>query len=319
MVDVHALIDVVFSGASNLHDVEEVLKSIPAQWLNARPNSLTPLMRAVQGGHAPLVAMLLDAQADLNITDSKGVTPLHMATFGGNREILQSLIEERADVNVRDRHGQTPFFFAPTSAVCQQLAVARANVHALNSKGQTPLHLAGFSGLNEVVFWLMANMKQEIIDQQDKHGRTAAYCAQSRRHLSTVTLLHTHGADLTKTPTSGTCSHLSSSRSRPTSSPGYRIKPLSMESGAVDFVSCAAFCADSLQKKGAEDFGRQDEILAQKRFASDMRRIASDMKRPLSAASVRQRDEKESIFVKQTSVFLESRQQRPGSAIALRR
>lgn len=171
--------------------------------IDAVRDSLTPLSRGVQAQHHELVSLLLDRKADFNRTDSKGVHPVHMAVFGGNQDIIRQLICAKVDVNSQDRHGQTPLFFAPCKEICQQLSAASANVHALNSKGQSPLHLAAFAGLSSVVSWLVVNMKQGAIDQQDKHGRTALYCAMRRQQLETVTLLHEYGADLTLRPSKG--------------------------------------------------------------------------------------------------------------------
>lgn len=176
VTDVHTAVDRLLSGAGSLQDVAQSLSN--NGWsIDAVRDSLTPLSRGVQAQHHELVSLLLDRKADFNRTDSKGVHPVHMAVFGGNQDIIRQLICAKVDVNSQDRHGQTPLFFAPCKEICQQLSAASANVHALNSKGQSPLHLAAFAGLSSVVSWLVVNMKQGAIDQQDKHGRTALYCA----------------------------------------------------------------------------------------------------------------------------------------------
>jgi len=108
-----------------------------------------------------------------------------------------------------------PSFFARSREVCQQLSVAGANVHALNCKGQSSLHLAAYAGLEDVVSWLVANMKGVVINQQDKRGRTALYCALKSQKLSTVTILHEHGADLTLKPSKYSATS-TPARSRPT-------------------------------------------------------------------------------------------------------
>jgi ankyrin repeat protein len=116
--------------------------------------------------------------------------------------MVQLLINAKANVNKQDRHGQTPLFFAPNAEVCLQLGAASANVHALNRKGQTPLHLAAHAGFNDVVRWLVPNMSKEAMDQKDKHGRSAIYCAMRRQKMSTVSLMHESGARIER-PNSG--------------------------------------------------------------------------------------------------------------------
>jgi len=248
MIDVHALLDDVLSCCSTeLQDVEDAL-SIDGQCVNSTPQSLTTLMHAVQEQNVELVSQLLRSNADPNIGDSKGVTPLHVAAFVGNYDIQQSLIMSSANANAQDKHGQTPLFFAHGREVCQQLSVAGANLHALNRKGQSPLHLAAYAGLDNVVSWLVANMKQGVINQQDKHGRTAVYCALKNQKLSTVTILHEHGADLTLQPSKYSATS-TPGRGRPTTADRRRRRPASAAQVVVG--SSSASTSASLRPESA--------------------------------------------------------------------
>jgi ankyrin repeat protein len=82
--------------------------------INARDkDGSTPLHCAVWKGHAPVVAVLLEAGADVNATnenDHWGTTPLHAAAHANQAAIAQLLIDHGADVNSRDREGRTPMF-----------------------------------------------------------------------------------------------------------------------------------------------------------------------------------------------------------------
>jgi hypothetical protein len=60
--------------------------------------------------------MLIDGDADLNITDRKGCTPLHVACTSvstnrmreGSLEVMRVLILAGADTQVRDSQGRLP-------------------------------------------------------------------------------------------------------------------------------------------------------------------------------------------------------------------
>jgi len=77
----------------------------------------TPLHLAAHGGHAQVVALLLDAGADAEThggydPPAWGATPLHLAAKEGHAEVVTLLIETGADVESWARFGDTPAAFA---------------------------------------------------------------------------------------------------------------------------------------------------------------------------------------------------------------
>ncbi|CAL1172827.1 unnamed protein product [Cladocopium goreaui] len=125
-----------------------------------------------------MARLLLQARADPNDRDAKGVCVLHSASFDGLGDLCQSLLKARADANAADQHGQTAFFFAPSSKVCDVLLEGKADVNAVNQKGQSALHLASRAGLSEVLHWMAPRVSHEVMELRDVHGATAAYYAR---------------------------------------------------------------------------------------------------------------------------------------------
>lgn len=71
----------------------------------------TPLHCATWKGHPDVVALLLEAGADVNAqnqNDHWGTTPLHAAAHANQVAIAQMLIDHGADLNARDLTGQPP-------------------------------------------------------------------------------------------------------------------------------------------------------------------------------------------------------------------
>ncbi len=68
----------------------------------------TPLITAVTFGKKEIAKTLIDAGADLTITNNDGSTPLHAAAFFCRVEIVQMLIDAHADKTLRNNFGATP-------------------------------------------------------------------------------------------------------------------------------------------------------------------------------------------------------------------
>ena len=68
----------------------------------------TALSSAALFGHTQIIALLLEAGADINAKNRDGGTALHNAAFLGQYEAAKLLLENGADVNIRNGDGGTP-------------------------------------------------------------------------------------------------------------------------------------------------------------------------------------------------------------------
>lgn len=69
------------------------------------------LHEAAHGGHAEVVSALLNAGANVHLTNHKGSTPLHFACFSEHADsetIVRQLLTAGADANASDHTGMTP-------------------------------------------------------------------------------------------------------------------------------------------------------------------------------------------------------------------
>ena len=78
----------------------------------AGQNGWTPLLHAIHKHQNASVAALLDAGADVNRGDDKGVTPLMMAAGYGYDDTVQLLLERHADPTVKRPNGETALDWA---------------------------------------------------------------------------------------------------------------------------------------------------------------------------------------------------------------
>jgi len=72
-------------------------------------NGKTVLHYAAQGGHADLVAVLIQAGASVDSANSAGETPLHYASAMGHEEVVRVLLDHHASAVVVDSGSNTPW------------------------------------------------------------------------------------------------------------------------------------------------------------------------------------------------------------------
>jgi serine/threonine-protein phosphatase 6 regulatory ankyrin repeat subunit B len=124
----------------------------------------TALMIATHEGHAKVVKLLLDKDADVNATrTTDGVTALWIASHKGHPEIVKLLLAAKADVNAKK-----------------------------TTDGETPLWIASHEGHAEVVKLLLAAKADFTIKAKD--GKTALWIAKHEGHKEVVKLLEKAGA-----------------------------------------------------------------------------------------------------------------------------
>lgn len=109
----------------------------------------TALALACEEGRCGVVKLLLDAGADIELRDVWG--PLHVAAMNGRVDVTKQLIDAGADVNVRGfgalpdlREGWTPLHIASNSGHCDCLKIllaAGADPNILDLRGRHALHV----------------------------------------------------------------------------------------------------------------------------------------------------------------------------------
>ncbi len=96
---------------SRVNDWERQVTAEPR--MQARPSGgFTPLLYAARSGCTDCAGALLDAGADINLTDPDRVTPLLLATTNLGFDTAALLVKRGADVNKWDAWGRAPLYAA---------------------------------------------------------------------------------------------------------------------------------------------------------------------------------------------------------------
>ncbi len=145
--------------------VEELLLARPDFYTDRTPDGLLPLTQAIRFRDEALVGAFVNAGCDLNVTEGLLLTPLQLAIETGHIPTINALLKGGCQMNAS--------LGLPT--------------------GATPLMLAVCKGRPDIVKALIDNGC--LLDQFDRHGRTALYLAVKHGYLQCVHMLLRAGAD----------------------------------------------------------------------------------------------------------------------------
>lgn len=155
------------------------------------PDSLgrTPLLHACRKEKLLAATALLEAGADVTVTDNVGFTVLHHVIAANSKPLLSLLTQflgERMPWNIRDnKNGNTPLHVAVSSGLqmmtCELLARPEVSLRAKNDTGQTPLHIVSLRGDAP----MMENMLAEIKKRQMALDGLRDHDGQTALHLTT--------------------------------------------------------------------------------------------------------------------------------------
>lgn len=155
-----------------------------------------PIIEAARGGHASIVRLLLDHNANIHVRDRSNKTALMMAATYGHTRIVRMLLENGADVNAHDTNGDTALIYAAChgyTAIVRMLLVKGANVNARCDQGTTALIETVLNGYLDVARLLL--LFNADVNVQDSSSRTALMEAAIYGYTEIVMLLLGAGAD----------------------------------------------------------------------------------------------------------------------------
>lgn len=159
MADIDALIEAVKVG--DVDRVKALVETAPALAGARLSSGESPVMAALYRGHHQVIAVLLDAGADIDIFAAAAI---------GRIDALRRVLDDGGAVNVYAYDGWTPLhlaaFFGQIDAA-RALLGAGADVQAVsrNALTNTPLHAATAGKHSEVALLLLKNgAKGDVMD-----------------------------------------------------------------------------------------------------------------------------------------------------------
>ena len=189
--------------ALKLRDVAQVRSLLAAGAdANEKVRGDYPLNIAATIGPAEMVALLLEAGANLEQPGREGFYPLHNAVIFGGKDIVALLIQKGAVVDAKEKWGRTPLLsFAATGGsnieIAKMLLAAGADPGSKSAKeddSYAALHYAAETGNLKLAELLIA--AKADVNYRDPDGDAALHFAIETDRLEIVRLLIAHGADV---------------------------------------------------------------------------------------------------------------------------
>ncbi|XP_074135636.1 LOW QUALITY PROTEIN: caskin-1 [Sminthopsis crassicaudata] len=180
------------------------------------PDGFSALHHAALNGNTELIALLLEAQAAVDIKDNKGMRPLHYAAWQGRKEPMKLVLKAGSAVNVPSDEGHIPLHLAAQHGhydVSEMLLQHQSNPCIVDNSGKTPLDLAcEFGRVGVVQLLLSSNMCAALLeprpgDATDPNGTSPLHLAAKNGHIDIIRLLLQAGIDINRQTKSGTALH----------------------------------------------------------------------------------------------------------------
>ncbi|XP_062447873.1 caskin-2 isoform X4 [Rhea pennata] len=179
-------------------------------------DGFSALHHAALGGSLDLIALLLDAQATVDIKDSNGMRPLHYAAWQGRVEPVRVLLRASASVNMASLDGQIPLHLSAQYGhyeVSEMLLQHQSNPCLVNKAKKTPLDLACEFGRLKVAQLLLnshlcvALLEGQSKDATDPNYTTPLHLAAKNGHKEIIRQLLKAGIEINKQTKTGTALH----------------------------------------------------------------------------------------------------------------
>ncbi|MGH7143690.1 MAG: ankyrin repeat domain-containing protein [Planctomycetota bacterium] len=160
----------------------------------------TPVWMAVWKSRPAALRQLLAWGADPRLADEEGLAPIHLAALADPThapELLALLLDAGADLERPARGALTALHFAARDGLlpaARLLLDRHANINARTLARETPLHWALYEGQEEMALFLLQN--GAALDAQDAHGDTALHEAARFEYEAVARALCQKGAPL---------------------------------------------------------------------------------------------------------------------------
>ncbi len=167
--------------------------------VSERPKGgLTPLLFAAREGALASVRVLIDAKADLNVTEPGGTNALVIAIINAHYDVAAMLLNAGADPNIADKHGRTALYAATDMSSVEPSGTRPPPKESDENTAIDVMRIALERGANPNARLTSAVPGRSVSDDPDsvlRAGTTPFIRAAKTGDVAAMKLLLGHGAD----------------------------------------------------------------------------------------------------------------------------
>lgn len=190
------------------HRCDPLARTVPTKTHAHAGHSALHLAAGI-GALAVCTQLLARAPALRDAPDDNGATPLHASASGGHAAVIAALLDAGADLSARDTYGETALSRAARAGSLESIPLFHARFggdllgpaarsgepksgHG-GTAGWTALHHAAAAGRRDACV-LLLDLAPALLEQVDDLQRSALHAAASSGQAEIVALLAQHGA-----------------------------------------------------------------------------------------------------------------------------
>jgi ankyrin repeat protein len=134
-----AAVDLLLSHGAKVNEVSAAVMGLPSKNGPSEFGKLTALLMSAPFGPPELIAKLLDAGADVNARDVRGMTPLMLALANDHQDkaVIKMLLEHGADSQVKSNAGETALDWARREAAAPGMELLKVNAAGDSARAVT--------------------------------------------------------------------------------------------------------------------------------------------------------------------------------------
>ncbi|KAG4107370.1 ankyrin repeat-containing domain protein [Neocallimastix lanati (nom. inval.)] len=150
------------------------------------------LKRAIKENQIPIVKLLINNGADIEVTFSEDVSPLHYAIYFGKVSMIKALLNYGANVNKKDNDSKTPIIYAFENINEDSLSIIKllieygANVNIIDNESKTPLKYAIIYNSFPIVKLLIENGSDINFNSRNRIEDDILYLAIKYKNLDII-------------------------------------------------------------------------------------------------------------------------------------
>ncbi|KAJ5079376.1 no mechanoreceptor potential c isoform d-related [Anaeramoeba ignava] len=190
-----------FCSKGNVSKIQSIISDSNSKyWKNSENNGKNALFYAIESKQKEVVEILLKNGIDPNVqTIDTKITPLHFAVLEESKEIVQLLLDHQANIDITNSEDLTPTAISIhiNSLECFKM-VWNKNGKKMehNKQKENFLHLATSLNRSQILDYILENCDNSYLKEYNQEGLLPIHMAVLKSYMNIIKIINKHGGSL---------------------------------------------------------------------------------------------------------------------------